>query len=119
MHNEKGQEENKNNHRIANIIAKNPHDSNKTFKTVKILNRQELGNQYAHDKKGKPLLNPQNIYEVRISHFENHFYENNILELFPFKGYKRPLNIPIASEETQSAIIKLSNNCATGPDKMN
>lgn len=47
--------------------------------------------------------NSGSIYEAMKSHFENHFYDNIILELL---------------EEIQSTIKKLNNSRGTGSDEI-
>ena len=92
------------------------HDESKMFRAVKALNRKKFENPFVHDKDGKNITNPNEIYRTVSNHFKNHFYDENVKKVSPFVGEPKTLRTAITVGEVTRAIKKLNNNRAAGPD---
>ena len=82
-------------------------DSTKMFKAVQELNRKKFQNPFVHDKKGRKVTNPQEIYSIVNEHFKKQFKVDTEEELEPFDGPPRPLKKKIQVEEVRRSARKL------------
>ena len=88
------------------------HDESKMFRAVKALNRKKFENPFVHNKDGKNITNPNEIYRTVRNHYKNHFYDENVEKVSPFVGKPKTLRTAITVEEVTRAMKKLSNNRA-------
>ena len=56
------------------------------FKAVKALNRKKFENPFVHDKDGKHVTNPKQIYETVRKQFLNHFSDGTFKTTTSFYG---------------------------------
>ena len=91
-------------------------DEAKMFKAVKTLSRKNFENPFIHDKDGKHISNPQEIYNTVRDHFKNHFYDEDIQTLPAFIGEPKKLTKAKTINAVTRAIKKLNNNRAAVPD---
>ena len=68
------------------------HDESKMFRAVKALNRKKFENPFVHDKDGKNITNPNEIYRTVRNHFKNHFYDENVEKVSQDSNHSRRSN---------------------------
>ena len=61
-------------------------DSAKMFKGINMLSRKKNENPYIHDKDGRSVVNPEQIYRIINSHFQTQFKDDRAEKLEPFEG---------------------------------
>ena len=107
--------------KAENVIKKiesSKDDSYKMFKAVKeIKNSSSKRNIIVTEDNGKAVIGDSKKAEVIRKYFEKQFSDPHI-DTNSLKIEKRPLSIPINEHEVKSAIQKLKNNKATGPDNI-
>ena len=91
-------------------------DHTKMYKAVKLLKWKKFENPFVHDKDGKRITNPVEIYNTVRDHFNEHFYNEQHVAVDTFVGNPRKLNQPITIEEVQQAIKRLNSNRAGDND---
>ena len=99
---------------IDNILEEvdNTKDDNKMFKAIKALHTKRKKIKYVHDKDGKNVSSPQEIYEVINEFFNAHFQKPNQAAIAKFLGLPRSLKRKITVEAVKKAILKMANNKA-------
>ena len=89
--------------------------SRKMYEAVKKLNRKSLPtNMFVYDKENKVVTDMQSVHAIVKDHFHSHFFKDNMQNI-TITGQVR-LNNPIATEEVDMVISKMSNGKATGED---
>ncbi|KAL5272935.1 hypothetical protein ACHWQZ_G000942 [Mnemiopsis leidyi] len=91
-------------------------ESRQMFEAVRELtNSKSTRPITVHNEEGNVIATDSEKAEVIRDWFKNHFtgYE---LPLEPFVGVPRPLDTPITQSEVESAVKRLKNNRACGPD---
>ena len=66
-------------------------DSAKMFKAVNMLSRKKFENPYIHDENGRNVVNPEQIYKILNSHFQNQFEDASVKKLEPFEFFYSPI----------------------------
>ena len=103
---------------IATHIDDNFYNNTKMYQAVKLLKRKPIQNQSIHDKHGRNITDPNEVYIIIREHFKSHFTDPNEPILQPFTGEARSLNIQITMGEVSKSIKKLHNNRANGYDEI-
>ena len=96
---------------IVEEIEKTKDDA-KMFKATKKLERKPFENPIVHDKEGKNVTEPQQIYEIVKEHFQKQFFKEDQEEVERFVGPPRPLNRPITATEVAKASGAMANGKA-------
>ena len=93
-------------------------DCRRTFQAIKMLNRKPSENMFIHDKDGKNVTSPDQVYKIVHNHFETVFNKPNIKKIEPFNEGETSLQNNISLEEVEKNINILNNNRAPGFDGM-
>ena len=102
---------------LARTIASTD-ESRRMFEAVRTLtNSKPLEPIVVHNTDGHVIACDSDRAEAIKDYFEQQFTGNEP-PLDPFDGSPRPLNTPITSSEVLSALHKLKNNRACGPDNI-
>ena len=100
---------------IVEEIEKTKDDA-RMFKAVKKIDRKSFENPVVHDKDGKNVVEPQQMYGIVREHFQSQFFEKDQEEVVRFVGQPKPLNRPITATEVAKAVAAMSNGKASnGP----
>ena len=100
---------------LANTIALTD-EARRMFEAVRVLNNSKPTRPITvHNEDGHVIASDTDKADAIRSWFESQFTGNEP-SLDPFSGTPRPLNTPISTEEVCSALRKLKNNRACGPD---
>ena len=91
-------------------------DNARMFKAVKNLRKDQQGIKFVHDKDGKNINQPQEIYKEIEAHFKTHFRKDNINEISKFNTPPKKLRKEITTDEVKKAISTMANNKAPGKD---
>ena len=91
-------------------------DNARMFKAVKNLRKDQQGIKFVHDKDGKNINQPQEIYKEIEAHFKTHFRKDNINEISKFNTPPKKLRKEITMDEVKKAISTMANNKAPGKD---
>ena len=101
---------------IINEIDNAPDDV-KMYKSIQKLRKPKSNkNIVVHDDEGKNIVNEDEQYKAVKDHFHKQLYDENAEEIQQFVGEPRPLNRKITKEEVKKALMRMSNNRATGED---
>ena len=96
----------------------NTDETRKMFEAIRILNNSRPKRPLTvHNSDGHCVVSDDEKAKVLKSYFESMFTGNEP-SLEPFTGNPRPLNTPISNLEVASALNKLKNNRASGPDAL-
>ena len=87
-------------------------DDARMFKAAKKIQRKPFENPIVHDKEGKCVTQPQQLYQVIKEHFHKQFFKEDQEDVQRFIGPPRPLNRPISSTEVSKAASAMSNGKA-------
>ena len=87
-------------------------DDVKMFKAVKNLKRKEFENPTVHDKEGRCVTEPNQMYKIVNEHFKGQFYDKDAASIQRFEGPPRSLNDPISTNEITKTVNTMSNNKA-------
>ena len=102
---------------LVNTIALTD-EARKMFEAVRVLNNSKPSKPIVvHNNEGHVIASDADKADAIKTWFENQFTGNEP-PLEPFTGTPRPLNTPISTEEVSSALRKLKNNRACGPDSI-
>ena len=102
---------------LVDTIARTD-ETKKMFEAVRVLNNSKPTRPVTiHNSDGHCIASDTDKAEAIKSWFEIQFTGNEP-SLEPFTGTPRPLNTPISSIEVASALTKLKNNRASGPDAL-
>ena len=82
------------------------------FRPVKSMKYRRYENPTVHDKEGKNVTSPDQVYSIIGEHFKNHFYKENEQTIERFDGEPRPLIRPITGQEIFKIVKTMSNNKA-------
>ena len=96
---------------IVNRIGK-AESSSKMYEAVKDLNRKSTKPLFVHDKKGKVITSPDEIYKIATDHFTNHFKKDDQEYIERFVGNPAPMLNPISTDEVSKALSRMTNNRA-------
>ena len=88
------------------------------FKAVQNLKRKEFENPVVHDKEGKCITSPQNLYERIREYFKEQFQKDNITPVKRFDTPPRPLRRCITANEVKKATQSMMKNKASGTDNL-
>ena len=92
-------------------------EESKIFEAAKMLNRIRFEDPFVHDRNGKHVSNPEEVYKIIEDHFKCHFYEKNIESLPRFTGQQESLDKLITTEVRQ-ATLKLNKNSSARLDRI-
>ena len=102
---------------LANTIASTD-ESRRMFEAVRTLTNSKPSQPIViHNSEGHAIASDSDKAEAIKNYFEQQFTGNEP-PLDAFSGEARPLNTPITTEEVLSALSKLKNNRACGPDNI-
>ena len=102
---------------LASTIARTD-ESRRMFEAVRTLtNSKPCQTVVIHNSDGHVIASDGDKADAIKDYFEQQFTRNEP-PLNPFDGPPRPLNTPITSDEVLSALSKLKNNRACGPDNL-
>jgi hypothetical protein len=87
-------------------------DDAKMFRAVRNMKKRKFENPTVHDKEGKNVTSPDQVYKVIEEHFKKHFYKENEPEIERFIGQPKPLRRPVTSQEIYKVVKTMSNNKA-------
>ena len=91
-------------------------DDARMFKATKKLERKPFENPVVHDKEGKNVTEPQQMYSIVKDHFQKQFYKEDQPDVERFVGTPKPLNRPISATEVAKATAGMANGKASnGP----
>ena len=100
---------------LANTIVSTD-ESRRMFEAVRTLTNSKPSQPIiVHNSDGHVIASDSGKADVIKNYFEQQFTGNEP-PLNPFNGPARPLNTPITDKEVLSALTKLKNNRACGPD---
>ena len=102
---------------LVNEVEKSKDDA-RMFRAVKNIKRKNFENPVVHDKDGKNVTEPNQMYSIVNDHFRNQFHKTDVREVERFIGPPRPLNQPITTDEVTKAVTTMSNNKAPGKDNI-
>ena len=82
------------------------------YEAVKDLNRKSSKPLCVHDKDGKVITSPDEIYKMATDHYSNHFRKDNHEFIERFVGNPAPMINPITTKEVSKALSRMTNNRA-------
>ena len=99
---------------IDNIVQdiENAKDDVKMFKAANNIKRKKFENPTVHDKEGKNVTTPNEVYKIVAEHFTNAFYKEGESIIERHTGPPRPLNKLISGAEVTKTVSTMSNNKA-------
>ena len=117
------------NHKIREQALKNANDkidaivediqssgeSSKMFKAVKFLKKGKPSTVTIHDENGHTIHNDEEKLKIIAKYFTEKYQSEDTIE--PFEPISQ-LSTPITTTEVETAISKLNNNRAPGPDNV-
>ena len=87
-------------------------DDVKMFKAVRNMKNRKFENPTVHDKEGKSVTSPEQVYKIIAEHFKTQFLQQNETKIERHQGEPKPLNKPIIGSEVKTSAISMSNNKA-------
>ena len=87
-------------------------DDAKMFRAVKNMKNRKFENPTVHDKEGKNVTSPDQVYRIIEEHFKTQFRKENEPPIQRFVGEPKPLRRPITGNEIYKVVKTMSNNKA-------
>ena len=87
-------------------------DDAKMFRAVKNLKNRKYENPTVHDKEGKNVTSPDQVYSIIEEHFKKAFNKENEPPIERFVSEPKPLEKLITGEEIYKTVKTMSNNKA-------
>ena len=86
------------------------------FKAMRKIERKPYENPIVHDKEGKCVTQPQELYKIVQDHFKTAFFKEDQTDVERFIGPPKPLDQPITAQEVAKASKSMGNGKAlNGP----
>ena len=104
-------------HKIEDIEKSK--DNTKMYKAGQELSRKKYENPFVHDKNGRKITNPQEIYNIVNEHIKNQFSVDTQENLDPFDGPPRTLNNKIIVKEVEKSVKKTQKQQSSRPQATN
>ena len=93
-------------------------DGAQMFQAVHLLRRKPSQKVVVKDSQGKIICNDKQASLKIKNHFSSQLSDSAIQQFGSFTGEPRPLQHPVSTEEVKTALARLNNGRAAGPDNI-